>query len=243
MISSKYREFTGILLICFFILFFGYLFFFDYVHPFVLVGVGAFLIIYSLFVIGVSIIELKRSWNYSKGAIVGIFLGIFVVLATITFSWEPFYYLKYQAIFNTFEPVCNGHTYPENPIFQENEFNSLVGIDPPNKVGKWSVYPIRLGWASNNPNDVILVACFQEHDIIKETCNYSGATVKRYQNQVSVELIEVRTGLILRQQVFMGTEPNECLPSVSGSGEIYGHKVGWNAIGNWLEGFVNPTIQ
>jgi hypothetical protein len=243
MISSKYREFTGILLTCFLILFFGYWFFFDYVHPFVLVVVGVFLIIYSLFVIGVSIIELKRSWNYSKGAIMGIFFGVVVILAALVFSTESIYYLKYQALFNTLKPACNGKPYPENPNFQEQGYNSLLAIDPPNKAGKWSVNPVMLGWVPENPNKVTLIACFHEYDTLVETCNYTGATVKRYQNKVTVELIEAKTGKMLEEQDFIGTEPGKCLTAVTGGGEIRGKAVEWSSIENWLDGFVHPMTR
>ncbi len=240
MTMSKYKEFVGLLLVVFFILFFGYLFFFENAHPFIVLGVGTLLIVWSLIVIGISIVGIRQPWNYGIGAIGGILAACFVILTTVVFSREPLYYLQYRSMFTAFEPACNGKAYPENPAFQENTFNPLFAIDPPAKAGKWSANPIKLGWVSENPNEISLVACFYEQDILEQTCNYTGATVKRYRNQVTVRLVEAKTGTLIEQQVFMGTEPNDCPTSVSGSGEISGKMVEWDSIGDWLGGFVHP---
>jgi hypothetical protein len=243
MSKSNYHTFMTILILSYLVFFFAYFFLIDQVHPFVMLGASAIFAVSSLVLIGLSVIRLIRFWHWEKDGFLGIFFGILVVLFAVVFSLESFTYVKYQALFNNFKPACSGHAYPENPVFQENEFNALLGIDPPQKAGKWSANPIWQGWASENPKDVTLVACFHDYEILKETCKYTGATVKRYQNRVTVKLVEVKTGHILGEQEFLGTEPDDCLPAVSGSGEINGQEVGWNVVEDWLVGFVNPSIK
>jgi hypothetical protein len=170
---SKYKVIVALLFIAFYTLFFGYLLFFKNTHPFILLGVGALLVVWSLFVIGISFAGLKRPRNYGKVAIVGIFAGGLVIFITLVFSWEPLSYLRNQSMFTALEPACNGQTFPENPAFQENGYNPLVAIDPPARAGKWSVKPIGLGWTSENPNEITLIACFHEGDILKQTCTYT----------------------------------------------------------------------
>jgi hypothetical protein len=66
-------------------------------------------------------------------------------------------------------------------------------------------------------------------------------SVKRYQNKVTVNLVEVKTGNILDGKTFTGEAPGKCLPAVSSGGEIEGAGVEWGEIRSWMAEFVHPV--
>ncbi len=212
----------------------------DKIHPFIMLGIGALLMVWSLFIIVMAIIGLIQTKSRRLDGVMSIFFGLFIILFVGVFSMEPFFYLKNLSKMNTFAPACMGQAFSENPIFEQSQYNPLLGIDSSNTPGKWSKYPAMMGWVPDDANDVVLVACFKESERLIETCRYAGATVTRYQTRVDVTLFKINSGQKVGHKVFSGAEPEDCVSTVSGSGEINGDDVKWETVKTWLSGYVNP---
>ncbi len=232
----------GIFFTSFFCLITAYLLFFKDADPNYVMIAGGLLILFSLVVIGLSIFQLKYTWSWGKQGIVGFFLGFLVIAIAVAFAGEPFFNRKNLASQANYASVCGGTGISTAPAFRAEGYNPVVVVDAPNHPGKWSAYTIRAGWTPSDLNDVTLAACFQDEKVHQETCQYNGGvSVKRYQNKVTVNLVEVKTGNILDGKTFDGKEPGKCLAAVSSGGEIEGTGVEWGEIRIWMAEFVHPV--
>ena len=241
--TTRLNEVLALLFVGFFAALAADLFFVDNVHPYVEMGICALFIILSLIAVVLSIMEMsKKMLSVSAGVL---FIGFAIIVSAISIIYlrSPLRYLEYQPVARNFQSLCSGQPSLKPDTLEQKKYQSFIAIDTPDMQGKWMMHPLDLGWTPKNPEDVELVGCFQESQILIETCNYTGAVVERRKNLVWVTLLDAKTGAVVGGQVFEGSEPGKCLSAVSGSGEIVGSKVMWPEIENWLQSYVSPAVK
>lgn len=235
---SRWNEVLGILFVGFFAALAADLFFVDYVHPYIVMGICILFIFLSLITVVLSIVAMTRKLMPASAGVLFIGFAIIVSVTSIIYLRSPLRYLEYQPVAQSFQSLCSGQPSLQPDTLEQKKYHSFIAIDTPDMQGKWMLPPLDLGWTPKNPEDVELVGCFRESQMLMETCNYTGAVVERLQNQVWVTLLDAKTGAVIGYQIFEGSEPGKCLSAVSESGEIVGSKVAWSEIETWLQNYV-----
>lgn len=240
---SRLTEIITFLFVGFFATLAADLFFVDYVHPYIVMGICVLFIFISIIAIVLSIVKLSRKLLSASAGMMFMGFSLVVSVTSIIYLRDPLRYLEYQPVAKGFQSLCSGQPSLQSDTLEQKNYHSFIAIDTPDMQGKWMMHPLDLGWTPKNPEDVELVGCFRESQMLIETCNYAGAVVERLQNQVWVTLLDAKTGTVVGGQIFEGSEPGKCLSAVSGSGEIVGSKVMWPEIENWLQSYISPAIK
>lgn len=240
---SRLTEVITLLFVGFFAALVADLFFVDYVHPYIVMGICILFILVSLIVIVLSIVKLARKLMPASAGFMFIGFSIIVSAISILYLKSPLLYLEYRPVAQHFQSLCSEQSGFPPETLEEKKYHSFIAIDSPEMQGNWMIYPLDLGWTPKSPEEVELVGCFQERQTLIETCNYTGAVVERFQNKVWVTLLDARTGTVIGYQVFKGSEPGKCVSVVSGSGKIMGSKVEWSEIETWLQNYVEPPAR
>lgn len=149
---------------------------------------------------------------------------------------------RYQIL----ENVCNGQGYEKAIAYTLSTYHlSLAGIELNQRnqeklavlSGKFENYPIIL---------TALVACvYEEKSIELEVCFYSlpghsipSRTFYRSQEQIKLEIREIKTGTLLESHIFSGPVPPVC-PGVVDENTVYDGigKVSFAEIEKWINDF------
>ena len=119
-------------------------------------------------------------------------------------------------------PICDGQ-----PISEATAYSQASGAHPTivlrgTSGGSWRVDDSNYSeeWEPQTLEVVELVACLQRDEALIEICPYQlengrSASVERYQYQTTVALYEAKTGAIVAEMSWLGTEPDRCINEIS----------------------------
>ena len=114
-----------------------------------------------------------------------------------------------------FAPACNGQ-----PVKGVSDYRPGPGPHPIVILenNSKSIRKVPDQWMPKSLGVVELVACVGKSEkVLIETCNYeSGGKIKRYQYQVTIQLIAASTGQLLKSITVQGSPPEYCPVSVQG---------------------------
>jgi hypothetical protein len=164
-----------------------------------------------------------------------IFLGMYLPLKN---SIKPGFFTDTSD--KLFAPACKGQ-----PVKGVSDYQPLHGSHPIVILqnDRSSLRRIPDEWMPKSLEEIELVACVgKEEKVLMETCHYeSGGKVKRYQYQVTIQLVAASTGQVLKNIKVQGS-PEYCAVSVQGSaaGTIEGGYVLTADLTNALSSWVFP---
>jgi hypothetical protein len=93
------------------------------------------------------------------------------------------------------------------------------------------------GPVSRQPDEVQLVICIYDGDIVIQSCNYNGgAPIKRVQSRVFLYIVDAATGKTYEQKTFTGSTPGKCPNATSSGGKtIKGGPVDYSEVNAYLQ--------
>lgn len=190
---------------------------------------------------------------FGGGCLIFIVLGIIMVIVT--------------GILNAVETANVKSTYGDtyasacNPVPAENDsIDNLTDAPTPREIllltsdtqrrhGWQSDLPEQ--WRADNQDEVALIGCVSEDQILLETCEYfrdsarteDGYTIRitREQNQANMVIINPRTARRIASLTVTGSEPEACPEdneSITTSSELLGAPVTWDDFAAWAEGYI-----
>lgn len=107
--------------------------------------------------------------------------------------------------------VCAGQASPVAAPYEGSSIHPMVFVmyGEPHKWDSW----IPVEWLADNPNDTQLVGCLDQQWVAIETCRYvGGPNITRYRGDLTVRLVQARTGTLVAAHTFQGPDPRECAP-------------------------------
>ncbi|MBK8884017.1 MAG: hypothetical protein IPN67_17065 [Bacteroidales bacterium] len=136
-----------------------------------------------------------------------------------------------QVIFKTVNYICSGSGWDGATGYDSTK----AGIHP--ILSTNNIIPVE--WQPSSPELTELIACDITNYILLQSCLYAnGWTVNRYRVLHYVTIRETRTGAIIDQKSFSGSDPETCPASISSSSpNIYG-SFNDSQIINWLQKYV-----
>ncbi len=190
---------------------------------------------------------------FGGGCLIFIVLGIVIVIVTgilnavETANVKSTYGDTYAS---ACDPVPAGNDSIDNLTDAPTPREILLLISDTQRRHAWqSDLPAQ--WRADNQDEVALIGCVSEEQILLETCEYSRDSarseeaytirIRREQNQTSIVLINPRTARRIDSMTVLGTEPDACPvddESITTSSEIQGDPVTWDDFAGWVEGYI-----
>lgn len=93
------------------------------------------------------------------------------------------------------------------------------------------------GPESRQPDEVQLVICISDDDVVIQSCNYSGgAPITRVQSRVFLNIVEAATGKRFELKTFTGSIPAKCPKATSSTGRtLKGGPVNYSEVIAYLQ--------
>jgi hypothetical protein len=136
--------------------------------------------------------------------------------------------------------VCTGQGVSEAAAYARGEApHPIVLLSESGEHHAWSD-GLPAEWYPAGVSDVQLVACIgTETEQTIEVCHYNGPDITRYTNQLTVRLVEARTGRTLASQTFTGDPPRECRHSEDYDlTRLEGPEIDLSVVQGWLSNYV-----
>lgn len=135
--------------------------------------------------------------------------------------------------------VCAGRGASAAGAYTGGGIHSAVLLSSGGGAHDWSD-DLPEAWLPASVGEAQLVACVaEEAENEIEECLYNGPSIHRYQYQVSLRLVEARTGAVVATTVLEGSPPRECQPSEPYDlTRLAGDHVSYAAAEDWMRGYV-----
>lgn len=146
--------------------------------------------------------------------------------------------------------VCAGKAFPSAAAYEGASIHPMMLATEHGEIHfEWQSDPsewvglIPSGWLAGNPEEMQLVACVEEQLVTIEVCEYTGGSdITRYRIEAAVRLIEARTGSLIAEQTFQGSQPRSCRYTEDRDLKaIYGDPVSLTEVQAWLEEYVQGS--
>jgi uncharacterized protein YjbI with pentapeptide repeats len=149
-----------------------------------------------------------------------------------------------DAMLQAMQVSCHGDGVTEAADYVPDErFHPLAFISISGEKHELS-HRIPNSWEPMALRFAELVVCAKdEHEVTLEQCSYAGGpAIKRLQYQMYVQVIAVKTGEVIDELTFKGTEPRSC-PVVAPVTQttIKGDPIEFEEVESFLEAYVHPV--
>lgn len=141
--------------------------------------------------------------------------------------------------------VCRGEIVAEAADHDlTHPFHPLLILDDYGNYHTWSYDAREFHWEPMAIRHTELVACLGDQKRVKiSTCGYmgiGGGSYDRYQYQMTIQLIEPRTGTVVAETQLLGSEPLGCPESIAAGSHVSdtGHKVFFEDFKEWVYSYV-----
>jgi len=135
--------------------------------------------------------------------------------------------------------ACSGQGVPEAAAYSGGGVHPVVLLASSGESHAWSD-DLPEEWYPGAVEAAQLVACVGEEDEREiEVCLYNGPSITRFQYQVSLRLVEARTGAQVASTVLEGSMPRECRQSEDYDlTRLEGNHVAVAAARDWMRAYV-----
>lgn len=135
--------------------------------------------------------------------------------------------------------VCGGETYPAAAAYSGVGLHPLVVSLADGERHSWN-NDLPEAWFPAIAEQTQLVACVGEPAEVRvELCEYDGPDITRYRYDTRVWILEAKTGRVVAEQTFHGSEPRACGYSEDYDlTEIHGIEVGYSDVESWLKQYI-----
>jgi uncharacterized protein YjbI with pentapeptide repeats len=149
-----------------------------------------------------------------------------------------------DAILQALQETCQGDGVTEAADYVSDEsFHPLALISITGEKHELS-HRIPDSWEPMALRFAELVACAEdEHEVAIEQCSYAGGpAIKRLQYQMHMQVMAAKTGEMIVERTFKGTEPRSC-PIVAPATQttIKGDPIEFEEVESFLETYIHPA--
>lgn len=188
---------------------------------------------------------------FGGGCLILIILGIIIMIVGAIFNAVETANVNslYGEYANACQPMPAGADSADNmPDAVTPRKILLLGGDTQRRHSWHSQLPAQ--WQAENEDDVALIGCVEEEEILLETCEYiqnAGdpdqeftVRIEREQYQTTVVLVNPQTARRIDSLTLTGSEPDPCPPDdeVTVSGDQRGEPIEWADFASWVETYV-----
>jgi len=145
----------------------------------------------------------------------------------------------HAAVQSDLSGACSGQGVAEAAAYSGGGFHPVVLLASSGESHAWSD-DLPEEWYPGAVEAAQLVACVGEEDEREiEVCLYNGPSITRFQYQVSLRLVEARTGAQVASTVLEGSMPRECRQSEDYDlTRLEGNHVAFAAARDWMRAHV-----
>lgn len=106
--------------------------------------------------------------------------------------------------------VCAGQGVPQAAAYTGGGVHPMVALSSDGEPHDWT-NDVPEVWTPASLDAAQLVACVRpEQERSIEVCHYNGPDITRYRYEVTIRLVEARTGAEVASTVLVGSDPREC---------------------------------
>jgi len=143
---------------------------------------------------------------------------------------------------NALGGVCSGQGVAEAAAYTSGSGTHPIALI--NESGRRHEWNSRMpeGWYPTGVGEAQLVACIgDERERILEVCPYNGPDITRYVYDITIRLVEARTGDLVTTTTLSGDPPRECRASEPYDlTRLEGH-IDYDQVLDWLRDYVEGT--
>ena len=135
--------------------------------------------------------------------------------------------------------VCSGRGVPDAAAYAGGGVHPVVVLTSSGEPHDWSD-DLAETWYPQSVQAAQLVACVEEEQERSiEVCPYNGPDITRYRYEVSLRLVEARTGVEVASTVLRGNDPRECRQTEDYDlTRLAGDHISYSAAADWLRAHV-----